>query len=104
MNKEKILSKNREDNLFLDEYEKQIKFKGRSFGLIFALSVSIIVYIIKLLCQDNCTDIITVIWAVATGAMGYEAYITKNKVKIILTSFFLIFMIYYFVKFIITVL
>ena len=33
MDKEKILSQNKKDNLYLDEYEKHIKLKGKSFGL-----------------------------------------------------------------------
>ena len=35
MDKEKILSQNKKDNLYLDEYEKHIKLKGKSFGLMF---------------------------------------------------------------------
>ena len=32
--KEKILSQNKKENLYLDEYEKHIKLQGKSFGLI----------------------------------------------------------------------
>lgn len=39
MDKEKILSQNKKDNLYLDEYEKHIKLKGKSFGLMFVLLV-----------------------------------------------------------------
>ena len=104
MDREKILSKNKEDNMFIDEYEKHIKSKGNSFGLAFTLLVCIVVYLIKHFSNEDCTDILTVIWAVAAGSMGYEAYLTKDRVKIILTVFFLFFMLYYFVRFIITVL
>ena len=33
MDKEKILSQNKKENLYLDEYEKHIKLQGKSFGL-----------------------------------------------------------------------
>ena len=39
MDKEKILSQNKKDNLYLDEYEKHIKLKGKSFGLMFVLQI-----------------------------------------------------------------
>ena len=102
MNKEKILFKNREDNLFFDEREKQIKFKGRSFGMNFTLLLCLIVYVIKLLNNENCYDIMTIIWAVVTGTIGYEAFHSKDKAKIILTIFLVLFMLYNFIKFIIT--
>ena len=35
MDKEKILSQNKKENLYLDEYEKHIKLQGKSFGLMF---------------------------------------------------------------------
>ena len=31
MDKEKILSQNKKENLYLDEYEKHIKLQGKSF-------------------------------------------------------------------------
>ena len=52
----------------------------------FTLLVCIVVYLIKLFSNEDCTDILTVIWAVAAGSMGYEAYLTKDRVKIILTG------------------
>ena len=39
MDKEKILSQNKKENLYLDEYEKHIKLQGKSFGLMFVLSL-----------------------------------------------------------------
>ena len=44
MDKEKILSQNKKDNLYLDEYEKHIKLKGKSFGLMFVLLVCCLLY------------------------------------------------------------
>ena len=39
MDKEKILSQNKKENLYLDEYEKHIKLQGKSFGLMFVLFI-----------------------------------------------------------------
>lgn len=104
MNKEEILSRSKKDNMFFDEYEKHMKFKGRALGLTFTLLMCIVIYVIKLFNKENCTDILTVIWSVLVGSVGYEAYLTKSKVKIVLSVFFLIFMLYYFIKFVMVVL
>ena len=69
MDKEKILSQNKKENLYLDEYGKHIKLQGKSIG------------------------------SVAFGSMGYEAHISKNKSKFVIALFFLLFMGYYFYKF-----
>lgn len=42
MDKEKILSQNKKENLYLDEYEKHIKLQGKSFGLMFVLFICIL--------------------------------------------------------------
>ena len=44
-------------------------------------------------------DIMTIIGSVAFGSMGYEAHISKNKSKFVIALFFLLFMGYYFYKF-----
>ena len=82
MDKEKILSQNKKENLYLDEYEKHIKLQGKSFGLMFVLFICILILLIK-----------------AFGSMGYEAHISKNKSKFVIALFFLLFMGYYFYKF-----
>ena len=99
MDKEKILSQNKKDNLYLDEYEKHIKLKGKSFGLMFVLLVCILIFVIKVICKEPYNDIMTIIWSVAFGSMGYEAHISKNKSKFVIALFFLLFMGYYFYKF-----
>ena len=43
MDKEKILSQNKKENLYLDEYEKHIKLQGKSFGLMFVLFICILI-------------------------------------------------------------
>lgn len=43
--------------------------------------------------------IMTIIGSVAFGSMGYEAHISKNKSKFVIALFFLLFMGYYFYKF-----
>ena len=48
MDKEKILSQNKKENLYLDEYEKHIKLQGKSFGLMFVLFICILI-----LLQEN---------------------------------------------------
>lgn len=47
MDKEKILSQNKKENLYLDEYEKHIKLQGKSFGLMFVLFICILILFIK---------------------------------------------------------
>ena len=91
MDKEKILSQNKKDNLYLDEYEKHIKLKGKSFGLMFVLLVCI--------CKEPYNDIMTIIWSVAFGYMSYEAYLSRSKPKFVTALFFVLFMLYYFYKF-----
>ena len=90
MDKEKILSQNKKENLYLDEYEKHIKLQGKSFGLMF---------FIKAVCKEPYYDIMTIIGSVAFGSMGYEAHISKNKSKFVIALFFFLFMGYYFYKF-----
>ena len=99
MDKEKILSQNKKDNLYLDEYEKHIKLKGKSFGLMFVLLVCTLIFVIKVICKEPYNDIMTIIGSVAFGSMGYEAHISKNKSKFVIALFFLLFMGYYFYKF-----
>lgn len=100
MDKEKILSKNKKDNLYLDEYEKQIRLRGKAFGLGFVLLVCVIIYFLKMLHNDQTYDIMAIIWSIALGLTGYEAYISKNKTKFVLALFLLVFVVYYFYKFI----
>ena len=77
MDKEKILSQNKKDNLYLDEYEKHI----------------------KVICKEPYNDIMTIIWSVAFGYMSYEAYLSRSKPKFVTALFFVLFMLYYFYKF-----
>ena len=79
MDKEKILSQNKKENLYLDEYEKHIKLQGKSFGLMFVLFICILILFIKAVCKEPYYDIMTIIGSVAFGSMGYEAHISKNK-------------------------
>ena len=101
MDKEKILSQNKKENLYLDEYEKHIKLQGKSFGLMFVLFICILILLIKAVCKEPYYDIMTIIGSVAFGSMGYEAHISKNKSKFVIALFFLLFMGYYFYKFLI---
>ena len=52
MDKEKILSQNKKENLYLDEYEKHIKLQGKSFGLMFVLFICILILLIKAVCKE----------------------------------------------------
>ena len=52
MDKEKILSQNKKENLYLDEYEKHIKLQGKSFGLMFVLFICILILFIKAVCKE----------------------------------------------------
>lgn len=99
MDKEKILSQNKKENLYLDEYEKHIKLQGKSFGLMFVLFICILILFIKAVCKEPYYDIMTIIGSVAFGSMGYEAHISKNKSKFVIALFFFLFMGYYFYKF-----
>ena len=91
MDKEKILSQNKKDNLYLDEYEKHIKLKGKSFGLMFVLLVCILIFVIKVICKEPYNDIMTIIWSVA--------FLSRSKPKFVTALFFVLFMLYYFYKF-----
>ena len=88
MDKEKILSQNKKENLYLDEYEKHIKLQGKSFGLMFVLFICILILFIKAVCKEPYYDIMTIIGSVAFGSMGYEAHISKNKSKFVIALFF----------------
>ncbi|WP_242998641.1 DUF6442 family protein [Blautia sp. OF03-13] len=89
MDKEKILSQNKKENLYLDEYEKHIKLQGKSFGLMFVLFICILILFIKAVCKEPYYDIMTIIGSVAFGSMGYEAHISKiNPNLLLLYSFF----------------
>ena len=90
MDKEKILSQNKKENLYLDEYEKHIKLQGKSFGLMFVLFICILILLIKAVCKEPYYDIMTIIGSVAFGSMGYEAHISKNKSKFVIALFFLL--------------
>ena len=90
MDKEKILSQNKKDNLYL---------KGKSFGLMFVLLVCILIFVIKVICKEPYNDIMTIIWSVAFGYMSYEAYLSRSKPKFVTALFFVLFMLYYFYKF-----
>ena len=92
MDKEKILSQNKKENLYLDEYEKHIKLQGKSFGLMFVLFICILILFIKAVCKEPYYDIMTIIGSVAFGSMGYEAHISKNKSKFVIALFFFLFM------------
>lgn len=72
MDKEKILSQNKKENLYLDEYEKHIKLQGKSFGLMFVLFICILILFIKAVCKEPYYDIMTIIGSVAFGSMGSE--------------------------------
>ena len=67
MDKEKILSQNKKENLYLDEYEKHIKLQGKSFGLMFVLFICILILFIKAVCKEPYYDIMTIIGSVAFG-------------------------------------
>ena len=89
MDKEKILSQNKKENLYLDEYEKHIKLQGKSFGLMFVLFICILILFIKAVCKEPYYDIMTIIGSVAFGSMGYEAHIFQkiNPNLLLLYSF-----------------
>ena len=99
MDKEKILSQNKKENLYLDEYEKHIKLQGKSFGLMFVLFICILILFIKAVCKEPYYDIMTIIWSVAFGYMSYEAYLSRSKHKFVTAVFFVLFMMYYLYKF-----
>ena len=99
MDKDKILSQNKKDNLYLDEYEKPIKLHGKSFGLMFVLFICILVLFIKAVCKEPYYDIMVIIGSVALSFMGYKAHMSKNKSKFVIAFFFLLFMRYYFYNF-----
>ena len=61
MDKEKILSQNKKENLYIDEYEKHIKLQGKSFGLMFVLFICILILFIKAVCKEPYYDIMTII-------------------------------------------
>lgn len=103
MNKEEILAKNKADNLFLDEYDKQQKWKGQSFGLLFLMLICVIILAWKAYTHQNTADIVTIIWAALFSVMAYHAYSEKNKTSLVIAIFSFAFMVYYFIKFIMVV-
>ena len=86
MDKEKILSQNKKENLYLDEYEKHIKLQGKSFGLMFVLFICILILFIKAVCKEPYYDIMTIIGSVAFGSMGYHYTQLDPKDKKVFTK------------------
>ena len=99
MDKEKILSQNKKRIYILMNTKNILNFKGNLFGLMFVLFICILILFIKAVCKEPYYDIMTIIGSVAFGSMGYEAHISKNKSKFVIALFFLLFMGYYFYKF-----
>lgn len=99
MNKEEILSKNRADNLFLDEYDKQKKCKGQSFGLLLMLLLCVMMLALKTFAHQDTSDIVTIVWGVLFSVMAYRAYTEKDKASLVIAGFSFVFMVYDFIKF-----
>ena len=74
MDKEKILSQNKKENLYLDEYEKHIKLQGKSFGLMFVLFICILILFIKAVCKEPYYDIMTII-----GSVAFDTYLLARQ-------------------------
>lgn len=100
MKKEEILKRNKIDNRFGDEMNRQVKTKAHFFSLVVALLVSFLISLIKSYHNQPTADINTIIWSIAFGSLGYDAYVSKDKSKAIIALFCFFFMSYYFYTFI----
>lgn len=103
MKKEEILAKSREENLFLDECEKQTKQKSQAFGVFFTTVICILIMGIKMVCHQSAYDVCAILCAMLFATTGYQAYHEKSGAKFVIAAFSIIGMVYFLIKWIMAV-
>lgn len=96
MDKEKILSKSKKENIYGDEREKLIRIHRDSFSLWGALGLGLIVIVIKILKGHSPADIISIFFCISSIGFLYEGITLKNKWQFLVGIFMLLLTIYFF--------
>ncbi len=99
MNKEEIFAKNKKENIYGDEREKEIRLKRDSFSLWGLIILGLIIMIIKLFRTESPVDIISILFCTSGLGFAYEGIKLKRKWAIIGGSVLLLCTIYFFYKF-----
>lgn len=101
MDKKQILNQNKKENAFLDEFQKEVRLKSHSFGMMFGLMTCAILLVIQALKGKDAFDILVIIWSMLFGSFLYSYLKNKEISNLVLSLFFFIFMLYYLYKFLV---
>lgn len=99
MNKEEILAKARQENVYGDEREKKIRIHRDAFSCWGVIILGTIMMVIKLVRVESPADIITLFFCMSATASLYEAIKTKKKWNMIVTVLLFLLTLYFFYKF-----
>lgn len=99
MNKEEILKKSREENIYGDERDKTIRVRRDAFSVWGMIILGIIIMIVKLCRTQSPADIISLMFCTSATASLYEALKTRKKLHIIFTVILYVLALYYFYRF-----
>ncbi len=103
MDREEILSRNKEDNAFQDECERQNKWKGQSFALLGSTVVCLVVLIIKTICHQEVFDVVAILLTAPGCVLAHRACKESDRASAVAAVFCFAAMAYYFVKFLMAV-
>lgn len=99
MNKEEILAKSIQENIYGDEREKKIRTHRDAFSAWGVIILGCVIMIIKLCRTESPADIIALLFSMSAMASLYEAVKTREKRHIIITVILFGLTIYFFYKF-----
>lgn len=99
MNKEEVLLRSRKENIYGDEYEKNVRIKRDAFSVWGFLIIGVLIMIIKLFRVESPADIISIMFCTSGLGFVYEGIKLKKKWSIISGGVLLLCAIYFFYKF-----
>ena len=99
MNKEEIFAKNKRENIYGDEREKEVRIKRDAFSMWGLIVFGITMMIIKLFRTESPADIISILFCTSGLGFTYEGIKLKKKWSTICGIVFLLLAIYYFYRF-----
>lgn len=99
MNKEEILSKAKQENVYGDEREKKIRLHRDAFSCWGVILVGAVIMMVKLCRTESPADIISLFFCMSATASLYEALKSKRAMHIALTVVLFLLTFYFFYKF-----
>ena len=99
MDKNEILSKSREDNVYGDEREKDVRLKRDAFSQWGLIILGIIIMVIKLMRTESPADIISILFCTSGLGFTYEGIKLRKKFIVACGIVFLLASIYFLYKF-----